>query len=113
MASGWRLAVTIQKSFNAEVRRAKGAEELNLSPWRIGGAGWCVEFPLRGMENALSRLRVVTPFCLCVEILLRSCALELRGDDDFDPFFAKLGDETFWGLGVGDHGFDGVEGTEV
>ncbi len=39
--------------------------------------------------------------------------LGLGGDDDFNSFFAKLGDETFWGLGVGDHCFDGVEGAEV
>lgn len=65
------------------------------------------------MENSLSRLRFVAPFRLCVEILPPSDVLESGGDDDLDAFFAEFGNETLWGLGVGDHGFDGVEGAEV
>lgn len=72
------LDVTIQRSLNAKAQSTKDAEELNLFPWGVGVTGWCVEFSVQQMEIPSSRLRVLTPFRLCVQFLLLRCGLDHR-----------------------------------
>lgn len=70
------LDVTIQRRLNARAQSTKGAGELNLFPWSMGVTGWCAGFSLQRMAISLSRLRVITPFRLCVESLLLSYGLD-------------------------------------
>ena len=43
-----RQAVTMRKGINAKAQRARGAEELNLSPWGIGALVGVWDFPRNG-----------------------------------------------------------------